>query len=122
MEDELKQRKELEGILNKIFTAIGSADPKTILTQAMPEKRQAVASLLKARLRAEEKIREIDTLLEQERLRVREIARARVKVFRTIHPGVIIHCAGTTLKVAEPIQYSQLYYDPTEQRIVVASL
>ncbi len=120
--EELQKKRELQAVLQKIYGTLGSGDPKDLLARARPEKRQAVASLLKARLRAEKLIKEIESSFDDERERIRRAVQARVKVHKTIHPGTIINCFGVTLNVSEPLHHSQIYYDSSEQKIVVASL
>ncbi len=120
--EEIGKKRQLQGVLQKIYGTLGSGDPKTILAKAAPEKRQAVASLLKARLRAEKLIKEIETTLEEERKRVREAVKARVIVHDTLHPGTIINCFGSTLRVSEPMHHCQIFYDPQEEKVVIAQL
>lgn len=120
--EETGKKRQLQAVLQKIYGALGSGDPRMLLAKAPPEKRQAVASLLKARLRAEKMINEIESAFDDERERIRRAVEARVKVHKTIHPGTIINCFGATLNVTEPLHRSQIYYDPKEGKIVVASL
>lgn len=122
-EVELKQKKEMKAILQKIYSTLGSADPRKILTNTPPEKRPAVASLLKARLKAEQKIKKIEENIAEERAKIRRATlRAKVKVYKTIHPGVIINCFGSVLKITDPTPFSQIYYDPGTERLVVGTL
>lgn len=120
--EELAQKKKLQSVLQRIYGSLGTDDPKSILARAPKEKRQAVASLLQARLRAEKKIKAIEQELEKERQRVRKAVEARVRVRKVIYPGTIINCFGVSLKISEPVHNSQVYYDPKEQKVVVASM
>lgn len=120
--EEMATKKQYQQVLQRIYASLGTGDPKEILLNAPADKRQAIASLLKARLRAEQKIKDIESEIEQERARIRKAAKARVKVHKTIHPGTIVNCFGVTLRITEPVNYSQVYYDPQEQKVVVASL
>lgn len=120
---ELIQRKShLEKMLQKIYAAIGTADPKTILMQALPEKRVAIAEILKKRLACEQGIRDIEAKIQAQRISMRESTRAKVKVMKTVWPGTVINCFGAAHVVKEPTQYSQFYYDHEQGRIVVGSL
>ncbi len=116
------KKKELEQILQKIYTVLGTGDPRVILKQAQPDKRQAVASLLKARLKAEQKLKDLEQELIREREQQRQTMKARIKVHKIAHPGTIINCFGKVLKVTEPILHSQIYLDPDVGNIVVTPL
>lgn len=120
--EELANKRKLQDVLHRIYGSLGTDDPRAILARTPPDKRQAVTSLLKARVRAEKMIKDIEDSLEQERERIRRAVQARVKVRKVIHPGTIINCFGSTLKITEPVQNCQLYYDPKEQKVVVAPL
>ncbi len=120
--DELAQKKKLQSVLQRIYGSLGTDDPKAILARAPKDKRQAVASLLQARLRAEKKVKAIEEELEKERQRVRKAVEARVRVRKVIYPGTIINCFGVSLKISEPVHNSQVYYDPKEQKVVVVSM
>ena len=120
--EELAKKRKIQNILQHIYATLGSDSPRAILERTAPKKRQAVASLLKARLRGEQAIKTIEEELEQERERVRRAVQARVKVHKTIHPGTVINCFGSTLKISEAVHSSQVYYDPKEQKVVIANL
>jgi len=120
--EELEQKRKMQSVLQRIYGSLGTDSPKAILERAPREKRPAVASLLKARVRAEKRIREIEEELEKERQRVRQAVKARVRVRKVIYPGTIINCFGVTLKITEPVSNSQVFYDPKEQKVVVASM
>lgn len=121
-EEEVSKRKELKLILQKIYSVLGSGNPEEILKRALPEKRQAVAELLKARLKAEKQLREIEKKLEEHREKQRQSSEARIKVRKVIYPGTKIHCFGATLKVTKEEPHSQAYYDYRERKIVIQPL
>ena len=52
----------------------------------------------------------------------REAAGARIKVRRTIYPGVVVTIAGCVLKITTSIHASQLYYDKEAGGIHTAPL
>lgn len=120
--EELEQKRKMQSVLQRIYGSLGTDSPKAILERAPKDKRPAVASLLKARVRAENKIKEIEEQLEKERQRVRQAVKAKVRVRKTIHPGTIINCFGVSLKITEPVSNSQVFYDPREQKVVVVSM
>ncbi|THB68234.1 MAG: DUF342 domain-containing protein [Desulfovibrio sp.] len=119
---DVEKRQKLQAILQKILGVLGTGDPRAILEKAPPEKKRAVADLLKARLKAEKELKGVEERLQEERDRIRETMKARVKVHKTIYPGAIIHCFGTTLRFEQPQNYSQFYFDTSENKIVCASL
>lgn len=120
--EELGQKRKMQSVLQRIYGALGTDAPQAILARTPKEKRPAVTSLLKARVRAEQKIKEIEEQLEHERERIRRAVTARVKVFKVIHPGTIINCFGATLKITEPVFNSQVFYDPKEEKVAIAGL
>jgi uncharacterized protein (DUF342 family) len=122
LEPELKQRRELKSIVQKIYGVLGAGDPRDILVKTIPEKRPAVASMLKARLRAEQKIKDIEAKIAMERKRVLEVSKARIRVHKVIHPGTNIHCLGNTLKVTEPMYRCQISYNPEKEEFVQTPL
>lgn len=122
LEPELKQRRELKSIVQKIYGVLGAGDPKDILVRTMPEKRPAVASMLKARLRAELKIKDIEAKIALERKRVLEVSKARIRVHKVIHPGTSIHCLGNTIKINDPQYRCQISYNPEKEEFVQTPL
>ncbi len=122
LEKESAKKKELHAVLHKIYAVLGTGNPKVILSNAPKEKRAAVASLLKTRLQAEQGLKEIEKRFEAERMRMRRAYNARIKVYKTIYPGTIFNCFGASFRVAESVSYSQVYYDPVVDKIVISSL
>jgi len=122
IEPEISQRKELQSIVQKILGVIGAGDPKTIIANAQPSKRPAVASMLKAQIRAQQKIKEIEAKIALERKRVMEVSKARIRVHKTIHPGTNIQCLGSTFLIQEPLHRCQISYDPMKEEFVVSPL
>ncbi len=121
-EKEMAKKKELQAVLHKIYGVLGTGHPKAIWANAPPDKRTAIASLLKTRLQAEQGLKELEKRFEAERVRMRKAYNARIKVYKTIFPGTIFNCFGASFRVAEPVSYSQVYYDPIVDKIVISSL
>ncbi len=120
--DDLKKRKEIKAVLNKIYGVVGSGDPKEILMNSPQEKRKAVAELIKARMRGEEQLKEIEQRLELEREEMRKAAKAKIIIRDTIYPGVVINCFGASMKISKIMTYTQIFYDPSRKTLVAASL
>ena len=121
-EEQYLRKKKIEVMLQKIFAAIGKGSPKDILLKAIPEKRAAVAELLKARIRCEHELEEIDRAIELEREIMRKAMNSTIKVFIKIHPGVIINFFGTVTRVSKPIPRSTLYFNPGSGKLEVGKL
>lgn len=121
-EEDVQKRAKLRAILQKILGILGTGAPKEILAKTPPHKSEAVTRLLQTRIKAEKELKIVEAKLQQAREKMRQAMKARVKVHKTIYPGTIIHCFGTTLRITNPTNFSQFYYDPGEARIVTASL
>jgi hypothetical protein len=83
----------------------------------------AVAELLKVRIRAQHRIKEIDEALaarEQEHLQ--QLARVRIVVRRVAWPGTVIKIGGRALKLKSPAKACRFYWEKETQEIVVGAL
>ncbi|MBG0777523.1 MAG: DUF342 domain-containing protein [Desulfovibrionaceae bacterium] len=120
--EDLKRRKELKLLLQKIFAAIGSGDVKEILTRTLPAKRKAVADLLKARINAEQELADLEARIEQDRDDMRKAAKARIRVHGTLYPGTTISCFGSTLKIKDPVPHSIIFYNPRTNKVEIGTL
>ena len=116
------QRKALQAGLQKIYAVVGSGDPRTILTQAAPEKRQAVAELLKKRIQMEKELKELEAKEAQARDITALAENAKVRVFQVVHPGTVFNFFGKAFKVDKPIPRSTIFYSPGENKIVLGKL
>ncbi|UZP67854.1 FapA family protein [Desulfovibrio mangrovi] len=120
--DYSERKRELNALLQKVYATLGTGDPRTILVNTPPPKRETVAQLLKMRLGAEKELRDIESNIQQERMAMKQSIQSKLKVTRTIYPGTVIHSYGQVFKVNTPIEHSKIFYDPDEQRIIVLSL
>ncbi len=120
--DYSQRKRELKALLQKIYGSLGTGDPRTILVNTPPGKREAVAQVLKLRLSAEKELREIDACILCERAEQRKSMQSKLKAQRIIYPGTTVHAYGAVFRVSAPLERSQLVYDPDEQKIVVMSL
>ncbi len=120
-EEELaRERKDLERAVRKISAALGDGEPREVLLRAPAAKRKAIAALLKSRIGAQERLKEIESSLVEEQARKREQAKGRIKAKRVIHPGVAVMIAGCQMKVKRSITASQLYFEASENAIAAA--
>lgn len=116
----LARKTELEETLQKIYTSLGAGEIRAILENTAPEKRQVVAEVLKARVRCEQELQDIENLIDQEREAFQGNFNLRIKALRMIHPDVIIHCFKSRFKVVESLPGATIYYDAQERKLVVA--
>lgn len=120
--DFTQRKKELNALLQKIYASIGSGDPRTLLTNTPPEKRETIAQVLKLRLGAEKELRDIEKDILNERAAQRKAINSKLKVTKVIYPGTVVHSYGLVFKVASPIEHSKIYFSPDEGKIIVTSL
>jgi hypothetical protein len=121
--DLFEERKQMNDQVEKINSAVGVEDPKTCLFRTPECKRMAVAELLKVRIRAQHRIKEIDEALaarEQEHLQ--QLARVRIVVRRVAWPGTVIKIGGRALKLKSPAKACRFYWEKETQEIVVGAL
>jgi len=116
------RRKELNSLIERIDAGLGQRDLRTLLEQTPPEKRPAVASVIKTRIAAQEELRALDEEEKQEKERLLNAPKPRLKVLKTLYPGTSIKAGGLTLCITDPVPYSQIYFDPQAGEIVIASL
>ncbi|WP_031385995.1 FapA family protein [Desulfonatronum thiodismutans] len=116
----MERKKELEETLQKVYNSLGSGDIKSILERAPSHKRQIVAEVLKARVRCEQELSEIEQQIREERENFRTDINLRVKAQKIIHPDVIILCFTASYKVATPLVSPTIYYDSQQNRLVLA--
>lgn len=117
----LAKRAELQETIRKIDVALGTEEDTKVLQRTPERKRDAVEKLLEARIGARRRLEEVEEALAEEKKRLKEQTKARVKAQRVIHPGVIVIIAGCRMEVREEMRSCQLYYDPKEDVIRDAS-
>jgi uncharacterized protein len=116
----MERKKDLEETLQKVYNSLGSGDIKGILERAPSQKRQIVAEVLKARVRCEQELSEIEQQIREERENFRTDINLRVKAQNIIHPDVIIICFTASYKVTTPLVSPTIYYDSQQNRLVLA--
>ncbi len=116
----IKERKELRTRVKKIHEALGKDDPRTILEKIPEPKRKAVAEILRYRIRAEARIKEISTVLDEElKQRIKALEAAHVVVMNTAYPGVTIKIGGRVLTLTEPAKRARFRWDGKGSGIVI---
>ncbi|EPR43929.1 protein of unknown function DUF342 [Desulfovibrio sp. X2] len=110
--DLLATRTKLKDVLARIEAGLGTDDPTAILQRTPLDKRRQVARLLRIRIAGQARLREIECLLEEERLCLLECARSRLKVLGTAHPGTTVVVLGSTFEVHETLRSPTISFDP----------
>ncbi len=118
----LKEKSKLRRRVRRVDEIIGISDPKTILTRTPVSKRQAVAEIIKARIRDKARLEEIGEILAQEQeQRLKALEAAKVIVHGTVHSGVVIKFGGYVLNVLESIANATFSFDRCGRGISVSS-
>ncbi|WP_027192858.1 FapA family protein [Megalodesulfovibrio gigas] len=117
------RKRELEGVIRKITAGLGKDSDVAILKRTPPEKLPTIGRLLQTRNKAALELLDIERAISEEREAQRAAFLAtRLKVNKTLWPGVVIHAAGTQHRVAHAVQHCQVYYDPDQKQMVMLSL
>jgi len=90
----LAKRKKIRRVIDQIDAALGKAPPAEILRRTPPEKRRQVAQLLKIRIGGQNDLKEIEGMLEAERAKAMQLARASLRVLSKVYPGVMVKAFG----------------------------
>lgn len=118
-EELLAERKSLKEQIAKISNALGSGSPKEILTRTPEGKRQAVAELIKALLRMQEKLDAVNEKIREEQMLARKSLQATLKAQKAMHPGVSVTIGGLTTHVKETMTFAKVFYDARTGRIIM---
>ena len=118
-----EDRRAAKAQLDKIAKALGGADPVQLLSRVPEEKRPMLAKVIKHRETLKKRLADIDRrIAEEEQRREQELARAKVVVHTTIHPGVVVTIAGRTLRVDKPMDRTTVYWDPASREITTGQI
>ncbi len=119
----IKEKNELRGRVRKIYDALGKEDPRSILEKTPEAKRKAVADILRYRIQAEARMKEINVILAEDlRQRMKALEAAHVVAVNVAYPGVSIKFGGRVLTLAEPVKRSRFRWDGRGSGIVIESL
>ncbi|NCC26258.1 MAG: DUF342 domain-containing protein, partial [Deltaproteobacteria bacterium] len=119
-EANLATKKQLEENLKKIYAVVGAGDIKTALEKSPPDKREAVAKVLKARLQCEQELREVEAEIERDREARLTPLNIKVKATVGIHPDVVITCFKAQFRSTTFMSSPTIVYSVAERKLVVA--
>jgi uncharacterized protein (DUF342 family) len=120
--DLLKEKSRLRRRVRRVNELLGTSDVKTILTKAPVAKRQAVAEILKSRIRDQARLEEIAAVLAEEReQRLSALEAAKVTVAGAVYPGVVIKFGGRVLKIADSISQATFSFERDGRGVTVRS-
>ncbi|MFH1914597.1 MAG: FapA family protein [Pseudomonadota bacterium] len=106
------ERKRLKEAIRKIDDALGNDPPKTILTRTRPEKRAAVAEVIKHRVTLVRRRKAVAEEINQRMLaRQEELAGVRIRVQRLIHPGVVVIIGSKKLAISKRTESATISWD-----------
>lgn len=121
--DTVITRRKLKRELARVADAIGQGDPREILERTPPKDRRKVAEIIKIRMKLMKKLAAVDEYIRsQAEDRQKRLSAARIKVHRSIHPGVTIKLGGRVLTTTRRIDRSQIHWHAAERRIVIGQL
>jgi uncharacterized protein (DUF342 family) len=115
------ERKKIKQAIRKIDDALGTDPIEVILTRTKPDKRAAVAEVLKHRLTLIKRRKTITEQLNQLNLaRQEELAGVKIKVNRLLHPGAVLHFGSKTFPITSRTEASVISWDERARDIVFA--
>lgn len=121
-EDEVlrQERKKVKDAIAKIDEALGNESPQVILERTAPEKRSAVAEVLKHRITLVKRRKAISEQLNQLALaRQAELAGVKIEVKRFIHPGAHLRFGAKRFTVSERAEASVISWSESCRDIVL---
>lgn len=105
--------------IQKIDDAMGSDPPDQILRRTAPNKRAAVAEVLKHRITLVKRRKAISEQLNELALRHQEeLAGVKINVKRLLHPGTTLKFGGRHFPIAKQTEASTVYWSEAERNIV----
>lgn len=119
-EELYKERKKVKQAIQKIDEALGTDGPDAILQRTPPEKRAAVAEVLKHRITLVKRRKSIsEHLLQLSLARQEELAGIKIKVNKFIYPGATLKFGGKMHKVTSRTEASTIYWDEETNDIAI---
>ena len=119
-EDLRQERVKIKNAILKIDDALGKEDPETILKRTPPQKRGAVAEVLRHRITLVKRRRTISEQINQLALaRQEELAGIRVRVRQLIHPGAVIKFGAKMRQFTTRTEAATIYWDDRTREIVM---
>lgn len=118
-EDLRQERVKIKKAIQKIDDAMGGDPPDQILRRTVPEKRAAVAEVLKHRITLVKRRKAISEELNQLALRNQEeLAGVKIQITGLIHPGTTLKFGGRAFPIAKRREASTVYWSETARDIV----
>jgi hypothetical protein len=118
----LEEQNVLTQNVKKIEKAIGIATPEEVLKHTPPTKRKAVAQVIKAKMAAMSRIKDIEKIIEEIDEKCKEANKATVNVHKSLHPGTKVFIAGTSFSPTKEISACKLKYDKESDQIRILPL
>ncbi len=121
-DEELRQeRAKVKKAISKIDDALGQEPAAVILERTPPQKRVAVAEVLKHRITLVKRRKHISEKLTQMALaRQEELAGIKIKVMRLLHPGTTIKFGAKQRLITKRTEASTIYWDERTRSIMFA--
>lgn len=117
-----EEKRKLKDSIAKIERVIGNAEPQVILKNTPPAKRKAVAEVLKAKMAALTRMKDIDDIIHDIMKKYKESLKCTLNVYKEIHPGVKIFIGGEHLHITKTTSRCSIYYDAVNSVIRIGSL
>lgn len=115
-----QERKKVKDAIAKIDEALGNEPPQIILERTAPEKRAAVAEVLKHRITLVKRRKAISEQLNQLALAHQaELAGVQIRVKRFLHPGASLKFGAKRFCVSERAEASVVYWSESSRDIVL---
>lgn len=117
------RKRELVAIIEKINACLGGESDASIIKRTPPDKMSTITRLLETRNKAALELVEIERAIEEERETQRNtLLRTRLKVNKTLWPGVVVHAGGAQHRITSAVQHCQVFFDPDRKELVLNSL
>lgn len=114
-----EERAKVKRAIQKIDEALGNDHPEQILGRTPPEKRLAVAEVLKHRITLVKRRKAIGEQLNRMALaRQEELAGLKIKVKRLIHPGTTLKFGGKMFQVKKLTEASSVFWSDRARDII----
>lgn len=119
----IKARTKIHKEVAKLDGILGHSDPKELLAKTPPANRKRVAELYKYRIRLQKKNEQIGRIMRKDAKRhLQALGDVRIRVRKTIHPGVVLKIGGRVYNVTKPISRSMVRFNPETKQIVICNL
>lgn len=116
-----QERSKIKNAIQKIDEALGTEGPEVILERTPPDKRAAVAEVLKHRITLIKRRKTISEQLSQLALaRQEELAGINIKILRLIHPGVTVQFGAKLREFSKKTEATTISWDERAREIILS--